>query len=99
MSETKKISIRKRQFKRWIYENNLTQPRVARKLNLPLEEMKDKLNRHEPFAEEQIRNLVYLMGAEAAFEVLFFPTLRDKRRVYYETFVKHKERDEQERTL
>ena len=89
-----KISIRKREFKNWIYDNNLTQPRVAKRLKMPVEEMKNKLNTHEPFTEEQIRNLVDLMGADKSFKVMFFPTLSEKYRVYYETFVKHKEYDE-----
>ena len=89
-----KISIRKRQFKNWIYDNNLTQPKVAKRLKMPLQEMKEKLNSHEPFTEEQIRNLVDLMGADRAFKVMFFPTLSEKYRVYYEAFVKHKECNE-----
>lgn len=89
-----KIILRKRQFKNWIYDHDLTQPRVAKKLRMPVEEMKGKLTNREPFTEEQIKNLVYLMGAEDAFAVMYFPTLREKRRVYYETFIKYKENDE-----
>jgi len=89
-----KISIRKRKFKNWIYDNELTQPYVAEKLKIPVQEMKDKLDTHEPFSEEQIRNLVYLMGAKAAFKVMYFPTLKEKERVRYETFIRPKENDE-----
>ena len=50
-------------------------------------EMKDKLNNRELFSEEQIGNLVYLLGAEEAIEVIYFPTLEEKERVYEKTFL------------
>ena len=49
--------------------------------------MKDKLNNRELFSEEQIGNLVYLLGAEEAIEVIYFPTLDEKERVYEKTFL------------
>ena len=84
-----KITIRKREFKNWIYDNGLTQPRVARKLHIHLQEMKDKLTNHEPFTEEQIRDLVDLMGATDAFKVMYFPTLKDRLRIEQKVFVEH----------
>lgn len=83
-------SLKKNRLKRWIYEHNHTQPYVARKLSISVQEMKDKLNKHELFSEEQIRNLVYLLGAEEAIEVIYFPTLKEKERVYEKTFLRKK---------
>lgn len=85
-------SLKKNRLKRWIYEHNHTQPYVAKKLNISVQEMQDKLNKHELFSEEQIRNLVYLLGAEEAIEVIYFPTLEEKNRVYEKTFLRKKRR-------
>jgi hypothetical protein len=92
-----KITIKKREFKNWIYENGLTQTLAARELHIPLQEMKDKLTNREAFTEEQIRNLVYLMGAVDAFKVMYFPTLKDRLRVEQEVFIG--ERDERKEKL
>jgi hypothetical protein len=80
-------SLKKNRLKRWIYEHKFTQPYVAKKLDISVREMQDKLNKHELFSEEQIRNLVYLLGAEEAIEVIYFPTVEEKRRVYEKTFL------------
>lgn len=83
----KGYSLKKNQLKRWIYEHNHTQTFVAQKLHMSLQELKDKLNNRELFNEQQIRNLVYLLGAKNAFKVIYFPTLDEKRRVYKITFL------------
>lgn len=89
-------SLKKRQLKDWIYDNGKTQPYVARKLGITKEELQRKLNEHEPFNEEQIRSLVRLVEAEAAIDIIYFPTLKEKRKVWRKTFGrKRKEEDEQ----
>lgn len=97
MQETSKgYSLKKRQLKDWIYDNGKTQPYMARKLGITKSELQRKLNEHEPFNEQQIRSLVHLVGAEAAIEIIFFPTLKEKRTVWQKTFGrKRKEEDEQ----
>ncbi len=79
-------SLKKRCLKRWIYAHGYTQPYVARKLGLSTENFKRKLREHEKFNEYQIRCLVKLMKAKAAFRVLYFPTLQMRRRIYKEVF-------------
>lgn len=37
---------------------------------------------------------VYLMGAEAAFEVLYFPSNRKRKKVWWEVFGKYKGKEE-----
>lgn len=80
------LSLKKRALKRWIYEHNFTQPYVAKRLQMSADEFKSMLTDRELFSQGQIRDLIYLMGAEAAFNVLYFPSLEEKRRVYREAF-------------
>lgn len=94
-AEQKGYSLKKRKLKDWIYDNGKTQPYMARKLGITKAELQRKLNEHELFNEEQIRSLVYLVGAEAAINIIYFPTLKEKRRVWRKTFgKKRKEEDE-----
>lgn len=85
-------SLKKRCLQRWIYSRGYTQPYVARRLGLSAEEFKRKLREHEKFNEYQIGCLVQLMKAKAAFRVLYFPSLRMRRRIYREVFGSSKER-------
>ena len=39
-----------------------------------------------PFEEEQIRRLVYFMGAKSAFDVIYFATPEERERVRKATF-------------
>ena len=72
-------SLKKWCLKQWIYSHGYTQPYAA-------EEFKRKLREHEKFNEYQISCLVELMKAKAAFQVLYFPTLEMRRRIYKEVF-------------
>ena len=80
--------------KKWIYDNDHTQPYVANKMDLPPDEFKRKLREREKFNREQIERLVYLMGAEAAFNVLWFPSNRKRKKIWWEVFGKHKKKEE-----
>lgn len=85
-------SLKKRKFKDWIYDNGRTQPYVARKLGITKTELQRKLNEHELFNEDQIRSFVHLVEAEAAIEIIYFPTLKEKRRVWRKTFGRKQKR-------
>lgn len=89
-------SLKKRELKDWIYDHGKTQPYIAKRLGITKEELQRKLNEHELFDEQQIRSLVYLVGAETAIDIIYFPTLKEKRKVWRKTFGKQrKEEDEQ----
>ena len=91
-NDIKGYSLKKRSLQRWIYSRGYTQPYVARKLGLSAEEFKRKLREREKFNEYQIGCLVQLMKARAAFRVLYFPSLKMRRRIYREVFGELKER-------
>lgn len=94
----KGYSLKKRKLKDWIYDHGKTQQYMARKLGITKPELQRKLNEHELFDEEQIRTLVHLVKAEAAIEIIYFPTLKEKREVMRKTFgQKHKEEELNER--
>ena len=86
-------SPKKYRLKKWIYDNDHTQPYVAKVLGLASDEFKRKLREREKFNQEQIKSLVYLMGAEAAFNVLYFPSNRKRKKVWWEAFGKYKEKE------
>jgi hypothetical protein len=82
----KGYSLKKYKLKEWIYDNGYTQPFVAKRLGLSPKEFKRKLRDHEKFHREQIKNLVYLMGAEFAFNVLYFPSKRTRKKIWWCVF-------------
>ena len=86
--------LKKYPLKQWIYDNDHTQPYVARKLGLAPDEFKRKLREKEKFSPSQIKSLVYLMGAEAAFNVIFFPSKRKRKKVWWNVFGKYKSKEE-----
>lgn len=89
-SPMKVYSLKKSKLKKWIYRNNFTQPYIAKKLNLSTKEFKEKLTTHALFNKQQITTLIYLMGAEEAFKIIFFPTIEERKKVYLEVFKKKK---------
>lgn len=97
--ETSKVdrpgySLKKRSIKRWIYAHGYTQRYIARRLGMSPKVFKKKLCEREKFNEEQIERLVDLMKARWAFRVLYFPTKKQRRRVYREVFSRGGRRNE-----
>lgn len=87
--------VKKQMLKKWIYDHNLTQAYVARKMNLPVEDFKQKLRDKGTFNREQLKALIKLMGAWDAFKVIYFPSKRKRRKVYWQVFgrFENKERE------
>lgn len=85
-------SLKKRKLQQWIYRKRLTQPYVARRLKLEPDEFKRMIKGKVPFNKEQITRLVRFMGARAAFQVIYFPTFNQRRKVYKTVFGNYKER-------
>lgn len=86
MEQVNGYSLKKQKLKQWIYEHKLTQPYIAKKLGLTTEEFKRKLTNREMFTENQIRTLTHLMGAKAAFQVIYFPDAKFRLKVYKKVF-------------
>jgi len=84
-------SLKDRKLRKWIYLHNRTLPYVARKMGIDKDELKRKLYAKELFNKAQIRALIYLVGAEEAIEIIYFPTIREKEEVKKKVFGKKKE--------
>ena len=63
-------------------------------LHIRVSALKRKLRRHEKFNREQITKLVYFLGAENMIEIIFFPTIRMKQKVYWEVFGKYQQKED-----
>ena len=74
-------SLKKRALLRWIYGAGYTQPYVAQRMGLSEDEFKNRLRARKKFDIKKIRALVYLMGAHAAFKVIYFPTHNERERI------------------
>lgn len=86
--------LKKYPLKRWIYDNHFSQPFVARMLELSPDEFKRRLRKREKFNRNEIWELIKLMGAEEAFDVIYFPTKGIRRRVWWEVFGKYENKEE-----
>ena len=84
----RRYALKKRALKRWIYLHGYTQREIAKKLHMSTKKFKRKLAQKKVFNVEQICRLVYLMGAWNAFHVIYFPTFKERSRVYNEVFGK-----------
>lgn len=82
----KGYSLKSRRLRRWIYQHKRTMPYVARKMGIGKKELKRKLHGKELFNKEQIRGLVYLVGAKEAIEIIYFPTIQEKAEVKQKVF-------------
>lgn len=80
--------------KRWIYEHKYTQAYVARRMKLTRDEFSRKLREQEKFNRKQIWELIKLMHAEDAFQVIYFPTMEIREMVWQEVFGKYKNKEE-----
>ena len=79
-------SLKKRALLRWIYGAGYTQPYVAQRMGLDIDEFKNRLRTRKKFDMQEIRALVFLMGARAAFRVIYFPTNDERERIAIATF-------------
>ncbi len=82
----KGFSLKKGKLKKWIYEHDYTQSYIALKLSLTAAEFKRKLRAKELFDREQIEALIKLMGANEAYRVIYFPSARERRKIYNRIF-------------
>ena len=89
-----KHSLKKHSLKKWIYSHGYTQPYLAHKLNVSTKVFKRKLRVHGKFDYEQIKRLILFMGAEDAFKVIYFPTKKRRKEVWWEAFGKYKSKEE-----
>ncbi len=79
-------SLKRNAMRRWMYGRKVDPLIVANRLHLRVSVFKRMLKEKAEFNEEQIRRLVYFMGARAAFNVIYFHTPEERERVRKEAF-------------
>jgi len=75
------MSLKSRALKRWLKRRGLGQAVIAELFGIKKREYRWRLYKHKKFPAEAIRSLILFMGARAAINVLWFPTLKEKQRV------------------
>lgn len=70
----------------WAVKNKCDFDVVSSRLGMGVRKMLYMLENRKLFNEHQIRGLVYLVGAREAIEIIYFPSIYEKRRVWNETF-------------
>lgn len=81
-------SLRINAFYLWLNKYGRNIDEVSSRVGITTEEFKQNLIDKKQFTKEQIRTLVYLMGAVEAFHVIYFPSFRLKRKAYKAIFYK-----------
>lgn len=61
---------------------------ISNLLQIRVSELKRRLKSHYKFDKMQISKLVYFLGAKNMFEIIYFPILKMKRKIYREIFGK-----------
>ena len=90
----KSYSIKHNAMNRWMYGRKIDPLIVADRLHLRVSVFKRMLKEKTPLDEEHIRRLVYFMGAKSAFDVIYFPTLKEREQVREKVFGKAKRKTE-----
>lgn len=87
-TDKRSYALNKRKILQWLKNSEYTLYRLARALKMSKEELGYKIHRKKLLKRRQIVRLVYLLGVQTAFTVIWFPTIREKREVFEEVFVK-----------
>ncbi len=75
------VTLKSRTLKRVIKEKGLTQRIVAKRLGMNKRRFIKKLYRRQRFNYVEVAVLVRLLGARAAIKVIWFPTMKEKKRI------------------
>lgn len=75
------VSIKRRALKILLMRRGITQREMAQVLGLTKQEFRQMLYKHVKFDMRQTTKLIRLMGARAAMEVIWFPTILEKEKI------------------
>ena len=75
------LSLNRRALQGWLKQKNMRMGRLAKLLKIPSRKLRWKLYKHKTFGKKEITALIYFMGAWQAIQVLWFPTIEEKRRI------------------
>ena len=75
------VSLKNRAIKRWLRRKGVTQSEMAKVMDLPKQEFRQRLYKHIKFDQRRITKLIRFMGARAASEVIWLPTIKEKEKI------------------
>ncbi len=75
------VTLKSRALNRWRKRKGYAQSYVAERLGMSIRKFGRKLYKRQRFNQSEITALIRLMGARAAIEVIWFPSLQEKRRI------------------
>lgn len=75
------VTLKSRALKRWLKRKGYAQSYIAERLCMSKRKFRWKLYKRQRFSQSEITALIWLMGARAAINVIWFPSLQDKRRI------------------
>lgn len=75
------VTLKSRTLKSWIKRKGYTQAFVAELLGMSKNKFRRKMYRRQRFNQKEITALIFFMGARAAIRVIWFTSLREKRRI------------------
>lgn len=75
------VTLKSRALNRWRKRKGYAQSYVAARLGMSSRKFGRKLYKRQRFNQSEITALIRLMGARAAIDVIWFPSLEEKRRI------------------
>ncbi len=93
------ISLKSRALKRWLKRRGIGQAVIAKIFGMKNRVFRRRLYKRKKFPAEAIKSLILFMGARAAINVLWFPTLKEKQRVKRAITEETMERDHYENLI
>lgn len=75
------VTLKSRALKRWLKRKGYTQSFAAERLGMSKRKFRRKLYKRQRFNQNEITALIRLIGARAAIDVIWFPSLQGKRRI------------------
>lgn len=75
------ITLKSRAFKYWLIRKGYSYGYIAAKLGMNTRNLRKRLYMRRPFHQSEIEMIVRLLGARAAINIIWFPTLQEKRKI------------------
>ena len=88
MNENNKrgYSIRKSKLMKFLSKHNFTIFDIATRIGISEREMEERLDDWDYWSVEEIEEIVNFVGAKAAYEIIYFPTRKERYQVKKKVF-------------
>lgn len=86
------VTLKSRALKKVLIRKGIELVKVAQSMNISMRAFRKRLYLRQGFNQEEITTLIKLIGARAAIEIIWFPTLEEKKWVEQYVWEKQSER-------